>query len=172
MGEDIGKIFNQDVRDKKTMGYGARHTGNGNHRGMNTPYDFMSKKERKKLNGEVTVSNVYDVMPKEEFLQLPKKEQKIWIEMVMDKKYKRTELGELMGFKSYATWLEILDDLGFPRTKKPTKQETNYSGIRYECHQPFKGSDLAKYLKTLPGNFEGMPIIYEVNISIRGKGRE
>lgn len=61
--KEIERIFYDDVRDKKRTGYGAskRASRKGYIRGgVKTQYDFLSTKERKKLNGEVRVMNVYD----------------------------------------------------------------------------------------------------------------
>jgi hypothetical protein len=57
-------IFELEVRDKKNQAYlnkartGSKG-GSSSRKGVRTAYDFMSKKEKKKLNGEVEVRNMY-----------------------------------------------------------------------------------------------------------------
>ena len=66
------RMFHDDIQDKKRagrgvfsrVGKGVKHTI----RGVKTPYDFMSTKERKKLNSEVREFNMYEnILTREEF---------------------------------------------------------------------------------------------------------
>lgn len=60
---DIQRIFLEDSRDKKRAGIGVykRASRRGYIRGgIKTQSDFLSNKERKKLNGEVRVYNMYE----------------------------------------------------------------------------------------------------------------
>jgi hypothetical protein len=60
-------LFEQEVREKKNQAYlnkartGKRGASKGR-KGMNTPFDSMSLKEKRKLNGEVVVSNMYETI--------------------------------------------------------------------------------------------------------------
>jgi hypothetical protein len=93
-------IFETEVREKKNQAYGNRaKTGRGSsksRKGMNTPYDFMSKSEKEKLNGEVEVFNMHTVIPITEFNFKDEKTQKElltkWRE-VYDNKHIMKELG-------------------------------------------------------------------------------
>ena len=63
MKENIEKIFIQDSREKKRIGIGIhnRASRRGYIRGgIKTQSDFLSAREKKKLNGEVIVKNMYD----------------------------------------------------------------------------------------------------------------
>lgn len=60
---EIEKIFNKDVRYKKTVGRSASkrasRTGRIGLKGVKTASDYMTAKEKRKLNGEVRMTNKY-----------------------------------------------------------------------------------------------------------------
>ena len=63
MGNEILATFYRDVRDKKKVSCGVYHRASRKgyiKGGVKTQYDFMSRKERKMLNGEVRVMNIYE----------------------------------------------------------------------------------------------------------------
>jgi hypothetical protein len=65
--EDIEKIFKEDIRDKKKAGNGVfSRRGHGVKHGISgalrTSSYYMTNKEKKKLSGEVTVSNMYETI--------------------------------------------------------------------------------------------------------------
>lgn len=70
---EVERIFNDDIRDKRKAGSGSFHKrGKGVKHGMSgalrTPSFYMSNKEKKKLNGEVQVSFMYEtIVPINEF---------------------------------------------------------------------------------------------------------
>src|SRR4051795_5277098 len=69
---DFEKEFKSEIYEKKQLAYGNRaKTGSGrrtSYRGVKTEYDFLTREERKKLNSDVIVSNLNDiVLTKEEF---------------------------------------------------------------------------------------------------------
>jgi hypothetical protein len=64
---EIEKMFKDDIREKKKTGTGAFHQrGKGVKHGLSgalrTPYHFMKNKEKKKLDGEVEVFNMYETI--------------------------------------------------------------------------------------------------------------
>lgn len=66
-------LFDLEVREKKRQVQGNRSRSGSNgsrtRKGMRTPYDSMNAKERKKLNGEVVVTRMYEtIIPYEELL--------------------------------------------------------------------------------------------------------
>jgi predicted DNA-binding transcriptional regulator AlpA len=71
--ENIEKMFKDDIREKKKAGNGVHsRRGKGVKHGLSgalrTSSYYMSNKEKKKLSGEVTVSNMYEnIIPIEEF---------------------------------------------------------------------------------------------------------
>lgn len=68
--EFIKRQFEQDSRDKKRIAQGEKHRVKSK-RGMKTPSEYLSKKERDKLNGEVKTYNLNKPMSWDEFKQLP-----------------------------------------------------------------------------------------------------
>lgn len=70
---EIERLFNDDIRDKRKAGSGSFHKrGKGVKHGISgalrTPFYYMSNKEKKKLNGEVQVYQMYEtIIPIEEF---------------------------------------------------------------------------------------------------------
>ena len=77
MSEDIKRIYEQDIREKKQIGRGARsRTGKQGHVGkMRTPADLLTGKEKKAYTQSSTIStsNLYDqIMPLEDFKSLSK----------------------------------------------------------------------------------------------------
>lgn len=74
-------MFNNESKQKKVIGRGVRNRASRKgfiKGGVKTPYDYMSKEERKKLNGEVRVMNKYEDINKiprySEFVRLDKEE--------------------------------------------------------------------------------------------------
>lgn len=64
---EIEKMLKEDIRDKKKTGSGAFHQrGKGVRHGfsgaLRTPYHFMKNKEKKNLDGEVEVFNMYETV--------------------------------------------------------------------------------------------------------------
>jgi len=99
---EVERIFNDDIREKRKAGSGSFHRrGKGVKHGMSgalrTPSFYMSNKEKKKLNGEVKVSYMYETLvPYNEFNLKDKETQKAmltkWRE-TYDNASIRSELG-------------------------------------------------------------------------------
>lgn len=116
---DFEKEFKSEVYEKKQLTYGHRaKTGGGRragYRGVKTEYDFLSRKERKKLNGEVVVSNLNDiVIVKEEFDTLAEERQKEllihWREL-----YDNKTIMDHMGIKGSNTFHRYVKELDLPK---------------------------------------------------------
>jgi hypothetical protein len=118
-------IFDLEVREKKNQAYlnKARTGSKGGSRsrkGMNTPYDYLSSKEKKSLSGEVRVGNMYTtILNWTEWENKDKETQKNlltkWREIHSNSKImeslsdgRRTKLNS----QSYA---DIVNDLGCPK---------------------------------------------------------
>lgn len=121
--ENIEKIFLDDIREKKRTGNGVySRTGKGvkhHMSGIKTPYDFMKAKERRKLNGEVVVTNMYTtILPRDEFkskdLETQRNMMSKWREL-----YPNTQIRQEMGLANKAFY-DLVDALGLP--KKPKGQ--------------------------------------------------
>jgi hypothetical protein len=129
---DFEKEFKSEVYEKKQLTYGNRaKTGTGrraSYRGVKTQYDFMSKEERKKLNSDVIISNLNDiVIVKEQFDTLDKERQKEllihWREL-----YDNKTIMEQMNIKGSNTFHRYVKELDLP--KKARGGTKNFKGRR------------------------------------------
>jgi hypothetical protein len=118
---EIERLFNDDIREKKKAGRGAfAKTGKGNERagvkgGLKTPYSFMTTRERKKLNGEVRITQMYEtIISREEFELKDKETQKAmltrWREI-----YPNGKIMDDMGVRSSGAFHNIIQSLEIPR---------------------------------------------------------
>lgn len=112
MRENIEKIFRQEVREKKRIGsnifsrVSTRKGGSYFH----VPYLYMSKKEQKKLSGEVRAYNMYEIISIEEFKKKSKDEQKMLFEAWREK-HTNGQIMQGMGISkgSFAKWMDELN---------------------------------------------------------------
>jgi hypothetical protein len=132
-------IFEREVREKKNQAFlnkartGAKG-GSRSRKGMNTPFDYMSRKEKKNLNGEVASFNMHTILNWTEFQQKDRETQKLlltkWREIYPNAKI-QAELSvgrkSKLNSQSYA---DIVNDLGIPKKvrsggvkAKPAKSE-------------------------------------------------
>jgi hypothetical protein len=112
-------IFDLEVKEKKNQAYLNRARtgskgGSKSRKGMNTPYDFMDKRERKKLNSEVRTSNMYEtVLTKDEFFLKDVDTQKLmltrWRELYPNDKIKKD-----MGLHN-AGFYNLVEELDLPK---------------------------------------------------------
>lgn len=127
--EQIEGLFDLEVREKKRSKHYAaarKKTGVKSSRGgVLTQYDFLSPEERKKLNGEVEVYNMYEtILTINEFNLKEEDQQKVlmtrWRELYSNKK-----IAEDMGIPEYKVY-EIVKKLGIKRKIKsgPRKGKT------------------------------------------------
>lgn len=69
---DAEYVYRQDLRDKKITSYGAFHKKRGaKSKKCNFPSDYLSKKEKKKLNSEITTYDMSKFCTYDEFKKLP-----------------------------------------------------------------------------------------------------
>jgi hypothetical protein len=120
-------IFEQEVREKKNQAYlnkartGAKG-GSRSRKGMNTPFDYMSSKEKKSLNGVVTVMQLATILNWTEWETKDKETQKLlmtkWREIYPNDKIMK-ELSEnrtsKLNSQSYA---DIVNELGCPKKRR------------------------------------------------------
>jgi len=103
MGE-IEKLFFQDIAQKKQAGVGIyKKTGTRGHVGsVRTPYDFMTNQEKRKLNGKVVISSVYDtIMSLKEFKKLDQEERtKTLKAYLFEKEFSRKQIAETWGISN------------------------------------------------------------------------
>lgn len=145
--ESIERIFYEDIKEKRKAGSGSFHKkGKGvKHRmnGIKTAYDFMKPKERKKLNGEVQVSNMYEtILNRAEFELKDEETQRRmltrWRELYSNKKIMKE-----MGFTANATYAKLINTLGIEKKRrmnpvKSKKQELVIVEQKPVQEQPIK----------------------------------
>lgn len=181
---NIQKIFNEDIRDKKRIGRGIfNKRGKGvKHvmRGIKTPYDFMKTKERKKLNGECVVSNMYDeIITRSEF-DLKDDETKRRMLIRWRELYSNKEIMSQMGITASGTFSKYINDLKIPK-KSTKKAKTNYvapskqieavtqllnTGLRLEYNGTYNPEQLEKILTKLQLLIKDDSSDFVVNISL------
>ena len=121
---EIERLFNDDIREKKKAGRGAfAKTGKGSERagvkgGLKTPYSFMTTRERKKLNGEVRITQMYEtILSRDEFFLKDKETQKAmltrWREI-----YPNSKIMEDMGIGGSGSFHNIIKELDIPRKSR------------------------------------------------------
>lgn len=125
---EIEKLFKDDIREKKKTGSGAFHmrgkgVRHGSNKALRTPYHFMKTKEKRLLDGEVEVFNMYEtIIPWNEFSLKDKETQKVfltrWRELYPNQKI-MDELGEGMGKKfNTQSFADLVNSLGCPPKQK------------------------------------------------------
>lgn len=79
-------IYRQDIKEKKATGRGAFHKkGGSKSKKCNFPSDYMTRKEKQALNGEVMSYNPNKFYSYAEFKQLPMEYQVKYVNSLMDK---------------------------------------------------------------------------------------
>lgn len=122
MSVNIERFLAEQIREQRKASSGAFHRrGKGVKHGMRsallTPYYYMKTKERKKLNGEVVVTNMYEtVIHKDEFLLKPVDLQKTmltrWREI-----YSNGIIKDQMGMYN-KEYYDLVDRLGVPKKER------------------------------------------------------
>jgi hypothetical protein len=125
---NIERFFAEQIREQKKSASGSFHRrGKGVKHGMNsafrTPYYFMKEKDKKKLNGEVKVHNMYEtILTKEEFDLKDPNLQKLmltrWREI-----YSNDLIRKEMGM-SNKPFFDLVNRLQIPKKERKNK-ETN-----------------------------------------------
>jgi hypothetical protein len=122
-------MFYDDIREKKVTGRGAfskrgkgvKHTI----RGIKTAYDFMTTKEKKKLNSEVRSFNMYEqIISKEEFFELDRDTQRNMLIKWRDL-YQNVEIMKVMGIKGSNTFSNLLKELDIPPKRRVRKSNNS-----------------------------------------------
>lgn len=122
---DIERLFKQEVRDKKRIGSSifsrVSTRRGGSSRELRTPYLYMSRKERKQLNGEVKVYNMNDILDYEEFKSRDEDEQRNLM-LHWRENFKSQDIQDKLGV-SRTVFYKIIDRLNIP------KENTNFKRI-------------------------------------------
>lgn len=161
MGENIEKIFYEEIRKKKLVGsniYKRVSTRKGGGRqALRTPYLYMSNKEKKKLNGEVISMN--ELLSIDELKEKDLDTQKSLMEYWRDK-YTIKKITDALGIADQ-TYYNLLDSLKVEREIRAT------SFIEVSDEELIKlKNDFASYDKimSLPTHqrYEVLPIYYNM----------
>jgi hypothetical protein len=187
--ENISRLFNEDIRDKKKTGSGSFHkTGKGVKHGFNgalrTPYYYMTVKEKKKLNGEVACYSMDDlILTKAEFekkdLETQKRLLQHWRSL-----YPNTKIMNEMGIKANNSFSRLLSSLGIEKkargghTRKRTmevstvqEKENNVvtlltNGLRFEYNGIYDAEQMIKMLAKVQLLLDSEPNKFEVHFTI------
>lgn len=183
---NIEKLFHEDIRDKKRIGSGSFHKrGKGvRHtiRGIKTPYDFMKPKERRLLNGECVISNMYtNIISKAEFDQKDKDIQKAMLTKWRTL-YSNSKIMKGMGITGQATLAKYISDLDIPKKyrggKKPKRVMSELSieetreiklltgGLNLEYRGEYSAEELAKIFTKLQLLIDGEENKFVLNVSL------
>jgi hypothetical protein len=182
----IEKLFHQEIRDKKRTGSGAFHKrGKGvrhGMRGIKFQYDFLTAKEKRMLNGECVVSNMYtEIISKAAFDEKEKDIQKAmltkWREL-----YSNSKIMKEMGITGQGTLAKYLKDLDVPKKqrggKKPTRVISEMSvpelqevkllsnGLHLEYRGEYTSEQLNKIFTKLQLITDGEPNKYAFHVSL------
>ena len=124
------RMFQEEIREKKKIGRGVfSRRGKGvKHtiRGIKTPYDFLTTKEKNKLNSEVRKSNMYEEIIKlEDFVKYDERIQRNmfikWREL-----YSNQEIMTQMEVRGNNAFQKIIKQLDIPlkQTRIPKQAKT------------------------------------------------
>ena len=96
--------FVEDVKEKKRTARGAHNKVTRGGR-IKMPYDYLSRKEKKALNGDVKTFNMDAPMVWKEFKAMPADLQKEYIQGLIDK-YGATQglIAEMFGVTTHTIW--------------------------------------------------------------------
>ena len=134
------RMFQDEIREKKTIGRGVfSRRGKGvKHtlRGIKTPYDYLTTKQKRELNSEVRSFNMYEkIISQEEFFEKDQETQKILLTKWRDLYDNKTIMSE-MGLRGNASFYDLIKELNIPakqRRSSPTnkrKTKTTVSKIQ------------------------------------------
>lgn len=145
MKENIERLFLEEVREKKKVGYGAYHkAGKGvlskSNQALRTPYFFMKEKERKMLSGAVETK--YEVLTWEQWSKTDRDTQRTlltkWRELYPNKEIMKTlEIGRVKKLNSQS-FADIVNELGCPVKRELSASEKKRKSKAFAMSLPKK----------------------------------
>jgi hypothetical protein len=125
---EVERIFNDDIREKRKAGSGSFHRrGKGVKHGMSgalrTPSFYMSNKEKKKLNGEVKVSYMYETIISINEFQLKDKETQKAMLTKWREAHDNLTIRNLMGV-SNKTFYDLVAELKIPKKTRVDSEDS------------------------------------------------
>ena len=153
--KEIEKVFLKEIQEKKNHAYNNRsRTGGGggssSRKGVRTAYDYMSSKEKKKLNSEIEVFNMYEtIIPLKEFELKDEETQKKlltrWREI-----YPNAKIIKEMGFRGLGLFLlRAYKKIGHTQKRKlqaERSKQTKAKSVRsyYSSSNSTRGADASR----------------------------
>lgn len=127
------KEFKSEIYEKKKLTYGnrAKTSASGRRasfRGVKTQYDFLSREEKEKLNSDVVVSNLNDIVIKKEQFDICSFEKQKELLTHWRELYENKYIMEQMGIKGTNTFHQYIKKLDIP--KKPRGGSRGNNGGR------------------------------------------
>lgn len=137
MRNEIERLFIEDIREKKKAASGSFHKkGKGvkhHMSGIKTPYDFMTNKQKKTLNGKVTTYSMYDtLLSKNDFDSLPEEKQKEYM-LKWRELYSNEKIMKSLEIKSPGKFQYLLDKLEIP--KKQYRKSPPRQGVKKDIEE-------------------------------------
>jgi len=129
---EVEQIWQEDIKAKKQNSIFPT----ASKKGMRTPYDYMTNKEKKNLNGKVEVTNMYDLLlNKEEFEAFPEAKQ---TEILTHWRtiYPNAKIMESLGIHSPGVLNALIEKLNVPKknTWKRTKRTAKQKEVQAQIH--------------------------------------
>lgn len=82
--DDEKYVYKTDLRERSATARSAKHQGSKRRRGCSLPSDHMTKKEKQAMTGPVTTINPRKPMAWAEFSLLPKDQQALYCELILE----------------------------------------------------------------------------------------
>lgn len=140
----IEKMFKNDSKKMKNIGCGVykRASRKGFLRGgMKTPYDFMSAKERRNLNGEVTTYMMFEqdinyVKNKDDFMAMDKDDRLDYFKRALAK-HKVRGLCQHWKISTATLYNKIMPEIGYKVSKKNSNTEQEFDNSTNSSEKVF-----------------------------------
>jgi hypothetical protein len=170
---EADRLFNEEIAAKKADRKNLRSkTGSKgsskSRKGIRTAYDYMTPKERKKLNGIVEVSSLYDVLQNKEWFEgfPPDKQKEIlihWRDI-----HPNAKIMEALEIKSQGTFNKFLENLGVPKKRSWSKKKAQQQPHKKEI-QPMENQKEEIVAAAVPER-EKMDIVIFDGLSLNYNG--
>jgi len=191
LNDEIEKIWQEDIKDKRLR---AGSKGSASSK-MRTTYDYMTAAEKRKLNGKVEVTNMYDLLlNKEEFEAYPEAKQ-TEIMTHWRTKYSNQKIMDSLGIHSPGQFNSLIEKLHVPKKntwKRSGKQKeakaqnhssalvassdrekimdsSSIDGLQLNYHGTYTAEQLSKIWTKLQLITEGEENSYSVSITVQEK---
>ena len=132
-------LFRQTEKERKRIGYGAKHKKRGGGRYVRLPSDNLTKKEREALNGEIKTYKEKAFYTWQEFKKLPSDIQVKWVNSLVN---------------TYGVGLEAISVVVFGNGEKTLRNYLTRSGDSKYINKALQGRASVKAKKKLEAAFD------------------